>query len=227
MKAMKDRKASGDEGIQVELLKAGGIELVRALLDLFNRAFELEEIREDWQRGVVCPIKKKVEGTVCGNHRGMTLLSHTGKVYSRIIERRIRECVKHTLEECQHGFRPGKSTTELLFTMKMMMEKRWEWNIEKFILLIDLEKAFDQVKRQTLWQVLADSHYSMPPKLQRVTKSFYRRCISRVKTQTVESDSFDIKIGVRQGDVLSPLLFIIFMDKCIRDIDGRGEVRRL
>ena len=44
MKAMKHGKAAGDDGIQVELLKAGRIELVQALLGLFNRAFELEEI---------------------------------------------------------------------------------------------------------------------------------------------------------------------------------------
>ena len=66
--------------------------------------------------------------------------------------------------------------------------------------------------------MLRDPHYNIPTKLLRVIKSFYSESKSKVTTQGIESDWFEIKSGIRQGDVLSPLLFIIFMDKCLRDI---------
>ena len=76
----------------------------------------------------------------------------------------------------------------------------------------------------SLWKVLADNRYSIPPKLRRVakTKSFRRWCLSRVKTQAIYGDWFDIKTDVRRGDVLSPYSFIIIMDSCISNI---GYVR--
>ena len=58
----------------------------------------------------------------------------------------------------------------------------------------------------------------MPTKLIRVIRSIYSQCVSKVRTQKVESAEFSIESRVRQGDVPSPLLFIIFMDKCIRDM---------
>ena len=59
----------------------------------------------------------------------------------------------------------------------------------------------------------------MPKKLIRVVKSMYSNCISKVRKGRVETDWLSIETGVRQGDVLSPLLFIICIDKCIRDTE--------
>ena len=66
--------------------------------------------------------------------------------------------------------------------------------------------------------MLPDPYYNIPTKLLRVIKSIYAESKSKVTTQGIESDWFEITSGFRQGDVLSPLLFFKFMDKCLRDI---------
>ena len=58
--------------------------------------------------------------------------------------------MENVLCESQHGFRPGKSTNDLIFTFKIMLEKSWEWGINKLALFTDMEKAFDRVKREGL-----------------------------------------------------------------------------
>ena len=215
---MKKGKSRGEDGLPVEILRAGGECVMQQLLRIINAAYISERAPLDWQRGVISPLFKKGEKTVCDNHRGVTLLSHAGKVYTRILERRLRGSVEGVLNDAQYGFRPGRGTTDAIFVVKMILEKSWEWGIDKFALFIDLEKAFDRIDRNGLWQVLSDQHYNIPTKLIRVIRSMYSQCSGKVMTQGIESKSFDIKSGVRQGDVLSPLLFIIFMDKCLRDI---------
>ena len=144
-------------------------------------------------------------------------MSHCGKLYSSIIEKRLRAHVEGRLGEWQYGFRPGRSTSDLIFVMKMIMEKNWEWGRDKFALFIDMEKAFDRVPRKLLWKIMSEPPYSVPKKLIRVIKNIYSNSVSKVRKGDVETDWFNIEAGVRQGDGLSPLLFIIFMDKCIRE----------
>jgi len=81
-----------------------------------------------------------------------------------------------------------------------------------------LEISFDRVPREKLWNVLEDEYYGIPPKLKRAIHSTYQNTKCRVKTQCENNDWFEVKSGVRQGSVLSPLLFILFMDKCMREL---------
>ena len=120
--------------------------------------------------------------------------------------------------EYQHGFRSNRGTLGLVFTIKMRLERSRERNKDKFALFIDLEKAFDRVKRDRLWKVLKEERYNIPPKFIRVIMNLYFQSCSHIRGRDLESNWFKIETGVRQGDVLSPLLFILFMDSCARDI---------
>ena len=94
-----------------------------ASVDAFSISYRSESIPLDWQRGAICPLFKKGDKTSCDNYRGITLLSHTGKLYNRIIERRLQSHVEEVLLECQHDFRPNRGTVDLVFTIKMILEK--------------------------------------------------------------------------------------------------------
>ena len=85
-------------------------------------------------------------------------------------------------------------------------------------LFIDMEKAFDRVKREGPWNIMMGECYSIPKKLIRIIKNMYLCCVGKGKGRSWKSERFDIETGARQGDVLSPLLFIAFMNKCIRDV---------
>ena len=125
---------------------------------------------------MISPILKKGEETVCNICRGRTLLSHAGKIFTRILEMRLRDCVGDILDGCQFGFRPGRSTTNALVTVKMMLEKCWEWYMDKYSLFIDLQKTFDRVNRRLLCIILQENHYNVPAKLVRVILSIFPIC---------------------------------------------------
>ena len=155
----------------------------------------------------------------CKNYRGIALLPQIGKIYERILEQRLRICVEKELGEWQYGFRPGRSTMDLIFTLKIMLEKAWEWDIDMFTVFLDLEKAFDRIQRGKLWRILGEEEYNVNTQLKKAIISLYDNCESRVG----EGTWFKVSSGVRQGSVLSPLLFIIYMDKIVKEIQKGYE----
>ena len=173
MAKMKKGRSPGEDGLPVEVLKAGGMTVVEQLLNICNRAYETEMVPSDWQKRIISPIFKKGEKTICDNHRGIALLFHAGKIYTRIVETKLRECVEGVLDTSQYGFRPGRSTINAVFIVKMLLEKSWEWGIDQYALFVDLEKAFDRVNRNHLWKVLKENRYNIPTKLIRVIRSIY------------------------------------------------------
>ena len=146
----------------------------------------------------------------CSNYRGISLLSVPGKVYARIIERRLRAKVEDQIEEQQSGFRPGRSVQDHIFTVRQVTEKFLERNNDLHLCFIDLEKAFDTVRRDELWQSL--NEHKVNRNLIEAVQSFYNKPTCAVRVAGNLSEEFEVDIGVRQGCILSPLLFIIFMD---------------
>ena len=131
------------------------------------------------------------------------------------LERKCREIVESKLEDGQCDFRPGRSTTDQIFTLKQIFEKSWKYGKDLFACFVDLEKVCDRIPRDKLWKVLRE--YGVNGQLLRAIKSFYCRPEVCVRVNGKQSKPFHMGVGLRQGCVLSPLLFIVYMnwiDKC-------------
>ncbi|KAL0203001.1 hypothetical protein M9458_001019, partial [Cirrhinus mrigala] len=137
-----------------------------------NITWRLGTMPLDWQTGVVAPLFKKGDRRVCSNYRGITLLSLPGKVYARVLERRIRPIVEPRIQEEQCGFHPGRGTMDQLYTLFRVLEGSWEFAQPVHMCFVDLEKAFDRVPRGVLWSVLWE--YGVRGPLLRAVRSLVR-----------------------------------------------------
>ncbi len=98
--------------IRPEYLKSLDVVGLSWLTRLCNIAWRSGTVPLGWQIGVVVPLFKKGDRRVCSNYRGITLLSLPGKVYARVLERRIRPIVEPRIQEEQCGFGPGRGTLD-------------------------------------------------------------------------------------------------------------------
>ncbi|KAK7925336.1 hypothetical protein WMY93_007646 [Mugilogobius chulae] len=172
-------KAPGVDEIRPEYLKSLDVVGLSWLTRLCNIAWQTGTVPLDWQTGVVVPLFKKGDRRVCSNYRGITLLSLPGKVYSRVLERRIRPMVEPRIQEEQCGFRPGRGTLDQLYTLHRVLEGSWEFAQPVHMCFVDLEKAFDRVPRGVLWGVLRE--YGVRGPLLRAVRSLYDRSRSCVR----------------------------------------------
>ena len=116
---------------------------------------------------------------------------------------------KGLLPEEQCGFPRDRSTTDMMFVVRRMQEVGWKAGVTLFMCSIDLQKAYDTVDRTLLWQVL--TRIGVPPQMIAVIRQFHDEMRACVRPDDgVCSDWFEVEQGLRQGCVLSPLLFNIF-----------------
>ncbi|KAK3510349.1 hypothetical protein QTP70_004936 [Hemibagrus guttatus] len=216
-------KAPGVDEIRPEYLKSLDVVGLSWLTRLCNIAWRSGTVPLDWVTGVVVPLFKKGDWRVCSNYRGITLLSLPGKVYSRILERRVRPLVEPRIQEGHCGFRPCRGTLDQLYTFHRVLEGLWEFAQPIHMCFVDLEKAFDRVPRGILWKVLWEYRVCGP--LLRAVWSLYNRSRSLVRIASCKSDLFPVHVGLRQGCPLSPVLFIVFMDRISRRSQGPEGVQ--
>ena len=116
---------------------------------------------------------------------------------------------KRILPEEQCGFRPARSTIDMLLVVRQLQELGRARKIPLYMCFIDLQKAHEPVDQELLWVVLA--RFGVPEKTLTVIRQFHESMRARVRTDDGEhSEWLDVTQGLRQGCVLSPLLFNIF-----------------
>ena len=205
----KSGKAAGPTGVLVEMLKATGDVGLQWLTDLCNAIVLEGKIPDDWKESwMVSVYKGKGDALECGSYRGIKLLDQVMKIFERIIERRVRERVN--IDNMQFGFRPGKGTTDAIFIVRQLQEKFLGKKQELWMAFVDLEKAFDRVPREVVWWALR--RVGVEEWLVKVIMAMYEGVTTAIKVGGSESEAFAVKVGVHQGSVLSPLLFIIVLE---------------
>ncbi|KAK3507793.1 hypothetical protein QTP70_000403 [Hemibagrus guttatus] len=215
LKRMKSGKAVGPDDIPVEVWKCLGEAAVEFLASLFNRVLESEGMPEEWRRSVFVPIfKNKGDVQSCSNYRGIKLMSHTMKVWERVVEARLRKVVE--ICEQQYGFMPRKSTTDAIFALRILMEKYRDGQRELHCVFVDLEKAYDRVPREELWYCMRKS--GVAEKYVRVVQDMYERSRTVVRCAVGQTEEFNVEVGLHQGSALSPFLFAIVMDQLSEEV---------
>ena len=151
-------KAAGDDSITTEAIQACGEIGIQWLTAIFQKAWKERKVPEDWQNAIVVPIwKKKGSKKDCSTYRGISLLSHVGKMYAKILEQHTRAKTEHLLSDAQFGFRKGRGCTDAIFALRQLCERSIEYNQDLHLVFLDQEKAFDRVNRDKLWKVRTTS----------------------------------------------------------------------
>ena len=150
---MKNAKALGPDGIPIEVWKCLREVGVTWLVKLFNKIIATKRMPNDWRKSILIPIyKNKGDIQDCANYRGIKLMSHTMKLWERVIENRLR--IETTVSANQFGFMPGRSTMEAIYLLRKLMEGYREKKKDLHITFIDLEKVYDRVPRDIIWWAL-------------------------------------------------------------------------
>jgi hypothetical protein len=151
----------------------------------------------------------------------MSLLSTASKILSNILLARLTPYFSKIIEDHQHGFCHNKSTTNQIFYIWQLVDKKWEYNGTVHQLFIDFKKAYDSVKREVLYNILLE--FGIPKKLVKVIKMCLIETYSTVSIGKLLSNTVPIQNGLKQGDALSPLLFNFALEYTIRKVQENSS----
>ena len=211
----KKGKAVGEDEIPMEVLQ--NKECIAYLVNLYNACFETASIPDVWSHGIIHPIIKdsKNDHRDPFNYRGITITSVTYKLYCSILNNRLSRLLELNdgLADEQNGFRRGRCTGDHITSLSMIVESRIKLKKDTFASFINFSKAYDRIDRSLLWHKL--SRIGIDGKMLRSLKSLYENVKCTVRVNGVHSEWFDVNTGLKQGCVLSPLLFNAFVNDLI------------
>lgn len=152
-------------------------------------------------------LQKKGDLSKCDNWRDITLLSVLGKVFSIVLLNCLWRAVDTCLRDQQAEFRRGRSCTEKIFVLRQVIGQSLEYQQRISLNFIDFVKAFDLVHRETLWKI--SRAYGLPSRFVDIFCNLYQGSPCCVQMEEGITDLFAIATIVRQGCVLSPMLFFL------------------
>ena len=192
------------------MLKADIPTSTRVLTDLFQNIWNSDTIPEDWSKGIIVKVPKKDNTKNCDNWCGITLLSVPSKMFCRVLLDPMETAIDTRIRQEQAGFRKGRGCMDQIFALRNIIEQCLEWNTSFFINFVDFRKAFDSVHRNILWKILHS--YGIPSKIISIIKTFYEHFECSVIMGNDLSEWFSVQSGVRQGCIISPILFLVAID---------------
>ena len=196
-------KASGGDGIPVELFQILKEDVVKVLHSICQQICKTQQWPQDWKRSVFIPIPKKGNTKERSNQSTIALISHISKVMLKILQARLQQYMNRELPDVQAGFRKGRGTRDQIANICWIIEKARE--VQKNICFIDYAKAFDCVDHNKVWKILQEM--GILDHLTCLLRNLYAGQEETARTGHGTTYWFQIGNGIGQGCILSPCLF--------------------
>ncbi len=212
VKNLKYNKAVGLDEISNEMIKCS-IEVYPDLFTgFFNSILSMEAVPEAWGNGYIVPLFKSGSVLEPNNYRGITISSCLSKVFITIMHDRLYDFLEdnNVMSREQIGFKRKARTSDHIFVLKTIIDKLKRSRKKLYACFIDLRKAFDTVWREALFYKL--SKVGISSKFIKLVQSLYVSTQSCVRYNDYYTDFFAPQIGTRQGCILSPTLFNLYLN---------------
>ena len=174
-------KASGGDGIPVELFQILKDDAVEALHSICQQMWKTQQWLQDWKRSAFTPIPKKDNAKECSNYHTIALISHTSKVMLKILKARFQQYVNHELPDVQVGFRKGRGTRDQMANICLIIKRVTELQKNIYFSFIDMPKPL------TVWITINCGKFWKRWEYQTTCPASWEICMP-VKKQHLELD---------------------------------------
>ena len=189
--------------------------MVNALLIICNKIWRTGYWPTLWTQSLVITLPMNGNLQLCLNYRTISLISHPSKVMLKIILNRLKPEPEKIIAEEQAGFRPERSTTEQIFNLRILSERYLQHQQDLYNVFIDFKEVFYRVWHAALWATMR--LYNIYTNLINAIQNLYDKATSAVCFNGSTGGWFRTTVGVRQGCLLSPTLFNIFLERIMAD----------
>jgi hypothetical protein len=209
-------KASGSDDLVAEHLVHSHPSLLIHFKLLFSLMILHGYIPDDFGRGTIVPLVKDKSANLnhISNYRPITLTCIISKVFEALLLCICRESL--LTSELQFGFKPGIGCADVIFSVKTVVDYFVSRGSMVYASTLDLRKAFDSVNHCDLYNTLLVA--GIPPPIVDIIRCWYNKLFVNVRWNNQISNTFHVSCGVRQGSLMSPHLFNLFIDILIREL---------
>lgn len=217
---LKNGKASGLDGLTKEHISYAHPAIICHLKILFNLIYMHGFVPDDFGKGVTVPVPKDKSGDLASvsNYRPITISPVISKVFEYCLLNKFADSLQFS--ELQFGFRHNSSCSHAIFLLKEVVDYFVSHGSNVFMASLDARKAFDRVNHVKLFGVLLDK--GVPARLVRIICDWYGKTVYMVKWHNRLSEVCAVKSGIRQGGILSPVLFNMYYDVIVQELSLHG-----
>ena len=213
---LNDRKATGLDAISAKLLKMVAPAISSSLITLFNASLSQGCFPTEWKEANITPVPKSGVRHMMNNYRPISVLPVLAKVFESIVHQQLYSYLEKNkiLKEEQTGFRPNRSTQDIL----LRTVDDWRGALDDgdvvATVMIDLSKAFDTINYGLMLKKLSEKLWAYCVRGVEFPwfKDYLTNRKQRVVLDGVSSEWSEVSMGVPQGSILGPLLFLIFVN---------------
>lgn len=221
-KMLANGKAPGTSNVCAEMIKYGGPAVVETLTAFYRLVFTTQQIPYAWREALIVPVAKKGDTSLIENNRPISLTEVPRRIFERCLETNIKRQMK-PLDITQGGFRERRSCYDQLAVLNEIAIDASAREHELIYMFLDIKAAYDTVDRPKLW--LKCREYGISDEMIEMLRQLFDFNKAKIVLGGRESRRFELKRGLLQGSTLSPLLYSIFIDGLLVELNQVAPLR--